>query len=335
MPSIHELNGLAQDQFVKTLNGVSGSAARQYLTHRGITQSQIEKFGIGLAPSSSRLISDILHQQELSEEDIQASGLVTSDNNDRFRGRVMFPIHDTEGNLIAFGGRTLKPDGIPKYINSPETEAFSKREHLYNLNRARTAIEDSGAAIVVEGYMDVIGLDRAGIHNVVAACGTALGISHARLLRESAATVFLNFDSDEAGIRATHRAIPELIRAGLDVRVVCIPTVYKDADAYTAKFGADGYYRLLERSETFLAWAVRAGRYLFDNLTADGREAMLAWLMPLVSLSDSGVLADKIAETLGVKRYLVNSCVDNRRSGYDWQAAKTALSLAKQLDEHS
>lgn len=335
MPSIFELNELAQEQFVKNLNGVSGSAARHYLRSRGITKGQIDKFGVGLASSSPRPISDILSRQELSDEQIQASGLVQTDGTDRFRNRIIFPIHDTQDRIVAFGGRTLREDHVPKYINSPETEVFTKREHLYNLNRAKTAIEDSGAAIVVEGYMDVIGLDRAGIHNVVATCGTALTSSHAWLLRDSASTVFLNFDSDEAGIRATYRGVQELVRAGLDVRVVSLPKGYKDPDEYAVKHGADGYYALLEKSRTFLAWGIEAGRYLHDNLTAEGRESMLAWLIPLLRLCGDVKLAEKIASELGVNDYTARRCLDGGRTGYTRKDAALALSFMRQvIDTH-
>jgi DNA primase len=332
VPSIYELNELALGQWQRNLASSSGFHARQYLQRRGISDSQIDKFGIGLAVTSQHLISDILTKQGISHQDALASGLIVSDSNDRFRNRLMFPIHDADGRLIAFGGRTLKEDGIPKYLNSPETEVYSKRDHLYNLNRAKTAIEDSGSAIVVEGYMDVIGLDRAGVHNVVATCGTALSQGHAKLLRDSASMVFLSFDGDEAGTRATYRAIPELLRAGCEVRIVRIPSG-DDPDEHAARNGADGYYALLEKAQTFLAWGVEAGRYLHDNLTAEGREAMLVWMIPLLRLAGNERLANTVAKELGVIPWTARKCLEGGRSRYTREDATQALSFVRQLDD--
>jgi DNA primase len=338
MPSLYDLNALALAAFRTNLSGVAGSSARQYLKHRGITEGQIEKFGIGLALYGPHPISDILTSHGVTGDDAVATGLchLQADGSliDKFRNRIIFPIHDTEDRLIAFGGRALKEEQAPKYLNSPETAVFSKREHLYNLNRAKQHIEDSGDAIVVEGYMDVIGLDRAGIYNVVAVCGTALGPQHASLLLESANTVFLCFDSDIAGMKATHRALFELVGAGLDVRVVRIPKSCKDPDEYARKHGADGYYRLLEQAQTFLAWGIEAGRHLFDNFTPEGREAMLAWVLPLVRLA-GGDAAAQLADALGVDRWQIARCVQAERRGdrqaYTRSDAIHAISISRNL----
>src|SRR6202790_1103213 len=158
---------------------------------------------------------------------MEASGLVRRRNEgsgyyDAFRGRLMFPIHNESGKVIAFGARAMHADEQPKYLNSPETPIYRKTSTLYNLNRARDAMRKTDRAVLVEGYMDVIGVYAAGIKEVVASCGTALTNGQVRTMHRHADTVVVNFDPDMAGANATEKAIQLLLDEGLHVRVVAL-----------------------------------------------------------------------------------------------------------------
>jgi DNA primase len=195
--------------------GREAEDARAYVTERGIAAEAIERFGIGYAPGyADFLLRRLVGSSGLSPEILLEAGLATRGDDgtvrDRFRGRITFPIEDLQGRNIGFGARVLPSDPRAgeqaKYLNTAETPIYRKQEILYNLHRARSTIARSGEAFVVEGYTDVIGLAQAGIDNVVATCGTALGEKHLALLSRFAERAVLAFDSDEAGARAAERA---------------------------------------------------------------------------------------------------------------------------------
>ncbi len=211
-----EMHREAQTFFVKQLEGTpEGKAARAYLEDRGLDKDAIARFGIGYAPSGGDALLRHL-KSKYNEKLLAASGLVSRDESagrlfDRFRRRITFPISNESGKIVAFGARALGDD-MPKYLNSPETPIYSKSNVLYHLDRAKDAIRKDGTVIVVEGYMDAIAVARAGISNVVAACGTSFGQSQAELLkrffpRDGLAKIVLSYDPDMAGAAATERSI--------------------------------------------------------------------------------------------------------------------------------
>jgi DNA primase len=216
--------------------------ARRYLADRGITEQSVERFGIGYAPGYPDFLLERL-SKSYSPELLVEAGLVSKDERgnirDRFRGRVMFPIHDLSGNAVAFGGRLLAgaqaPPNAAKYVNSPETPVYHKGTLLYNLNRAKIDIARTGRAYLVEGYTDVIALDQAGAATGVATCGTALGEDHIRLLARFAQRVVLAFDSDEAGARAAERAYQFHERYPVDLSVLVLPQGQDPADFVQAR----------------------------------------------------------------------------------------------------
>ena len=194
-------------------------------------------------------LSKHLAGKNFSAEDIRKTGLVRPGKQGRgdydlFRNRLLFPIHDLQGRMVAFGGRVLD-DSLPKYINSPETEIYHKGQVLYGLYQARDAIRHSDTALVVEGYFDVLALHRAGFTNAVATCGTALTPDHARLLKRYADKILLIFDEDAAGRQATFRAMDALLPSGLAVSVVAMPSG-EDPDSLLKARGESGFRRCLD-----------------------------------------------------------------------------------------
>ncbi|HXZ86880.1 MAG TPA: DNA primase [Myxococcota bacterium] len=236
----HRANDAACAFFRAELRGANGGAARQYLAERGVSQDLVERFQIGFAPPGWDGLVAHLRRSSLPIADAEAAGLVarrqTGDGHyDRFRARVVFPITDASGQIAGFGGRALGDD-TPKYLNSPESAVYKKSRVLFGLAQALDAIRQSGRVIVVEGYFDLLALHRAGLHEVVAPCGTALTQSHAHRIRRYAEEVVLLFDGDAAGQAAAERALPVLLAEGLRVRAAFLP-LGDDPDTLLAKSG--------------------------------------------------------------------------------------------------
>ncbi|HEY3210715.1 MAG TPA: DNA primase [Actinomycetota bacterium] len=237
------------------VEGREASEARAYLEARGITADSVQKFALGYAPGYPDFLLKRM-SRIFSPELLVEAGLVAKDAGgalrDRFRGRVMFPIHDLSGNAVGFGGRLLAgpnaPPNTAKYVNSPETSLYHKGNLLYNLNRAKAEITRLGRAFLVEGYTDVIALDQAGIHTAVATCGTALGEEHVRLLSRFGDKIVLAFDSDEAGARAAERAFQFFEDHPVELAVLVLPEGKDPAD-FVLGLGAEASEQLTELAE--------------------------------------------------------------------------------------
>ena len=218
---LHEANAFAADWFRRQLLGDGGRRAREYLEGRGIDPDAAERFGLGWAPESWNSFSEAAKRQGVSAEILVMLGLVKEptrgrDPYDTFRGRLIFPIEDTGGRVVAFGGRVIGEveEHVPKYLNSPESPVYHKGDLLYGLSWSRGAIRRAESALVVEGYMDYVTLAAHGVENVVAPLGTAMTPHQAELLARYAKRVTLLYDSDQAGLRATFRAGDELLDVG-------------------------------------------------------------------------------------------------------------------------
>lgn len=226
----------AQEFFERSLYRQVGQSARDYLSNRGLSKTAAEYFGMGFAPHDFSGLKSELIQQGATEKQLVEAGLIiesddkSRDSWDRFRNRIMFPIHDSRGRLVAFGGRAMEKDAKAKYLNSPETPVFSKSRLLYNYHRARKALADpkngSRGMIVAEGYMDVIALSRAGFEHAVAPMGTALTEEQLDLLWRAGPEPILCFDGDKAGLRAAYRSIERalpLLKPGYSLRFALLP----------------------------------------------------------------------------------------------------------------
>ena len=264
------------------LQSPEGKAALGYLEDRGLDHEAITRFGLGFAPSGGDALCRAL-KSKFAEKDLEVSGLAGRDQSgrfyDRFRRRIMFPISNEAGKVIAFGGRAMGDD-MPKYMNSPETPIYSKSTVLYHLDRAKEALRHSDFAVLVEGYMDAIAVARAGIGNVVASCGTSLAESQIKLLSRFTQRIVVNYDPDTAGQAATERSLTLLLEKEFDVRVLALPGG-ADPDKFIKEKGVDAYAKLLVQSPPYLDYLIGRAR-LMDRTTAQGKVAALNFLMPYV-----------------------------------------------------
>jgi DNA primase len=299
--------------FRGALRGASGARVRAYLAERGIRPETSERFGLGYAPGGGDALARHLRANGLSLDDAVTVGLVMRRAGggllDRFRDRLVFPITDPRGRVIAFGGRVLPGDAPPgdpppKYLNSPESPLFHKGRTLYALGLARDAIRRSGRVVVVEGYLDVLALAQAGIGEVVAPLGTALTAEQLAVLGRFTERVIACFDGDAAGRRAAARSFPVFIDAGLWGRGVFLPEG-DDPDTFVRSHGADAFAALLETAEPLIeAWlreAVGPDRDAVGRRAEAARE--VARLLQRLRARDPDkfdVLAGRAAQTIGV-----------------------------------
>lgn len=307
-----EMHATAAQVFQENLRSASGAEARAYLQRRGVSQEMIEIFGLGFSDPSGKALVRRFSDAGIPGAQMEASGLVkkreTGGYFDAFRGRLMFPIHDESGRVIAFGGRSMREQDQPKYLNSPETPIYRKSSILYNLHRARDGMRKLNRAVLVEGYMDVIGAFAAGVKEVVASCGTALTQQQVRNIRRHADTIVLNFDPDNAGSNAAERAIQLLLDEGLHVRVLTLDGGL-DPDEYAKEKGAEAYRAKLDAASEYFHWLADRARTKFDMRSAEGRMDAFKFLQPSVQkIGDRlarATVASDIASYLGVDPRLV------------------------------
>jgi len=295
------------------LNGPAGAQARQYLAGRNVTPELIAEFGLGLSDPSGNQLVRHFESSHFAAEYLEQSGLVAKRQEgtgyyDRFRGRLMFPIHNESGKVIGFGGRALRPGDEPKYLNSPETALYRKSYVLYNLHRAKDAVRKLDYTVLVEGYMDVIGVYSAGVHNVVASCGTALTNTQVRILKRHSDNIVVNFDPDAAGANATEKSLQMLLDETLRVRVLELGGDL-DPDEYVKQSGVEAYRRRLEKAPAYFHWLADRARQKFDMRTVEGRMDGFKFLAPKIqSIADRlerFAVANDVADYLGVDEKLV------------------------------
>jgi DNA primase len=230
----YSANELAADYYIHLLNSDAGKVALKYLKDRGLTAATIKDFGLGFSPTGKDALQKELKKHNLSVTDLEKAGLVAQKQGewrDFFWGRLMFPLRDMQGRTVGFSARTLDPDGIPKYINTTETEIYHKSNILYGIDLAKESIRKADNAILVEGQMDTIASRQAGVKNVVAPGGTALTENQLKLLGRMTKNLKLAFDVDFAGSEATRRAIEIAWEQGFNLKVIVIPTGKDPADA--------------------------------------------------------------------------------------------------------
>jgi DNA primase len=305
-----EVNAAAAEFFtIQLWDSREGKIARDYLASRQISRADADRFGLGYAPTDSAEMRDYLRTIGFDDERQLGAGLVLMKQDrpevkGRFRGRLMFPIYDITGHVVGFGGRILRV-GDPKYLNSSESEVFSKRNLLYGLNWAKQAIRKAERLVIVEGYFDVIRLMLAGINEVVAPLGTALTEQQAALIRKYTKNVYLLYDSDQAGLKATFRSGDALLAAGVSAQVISLPDG-EDPDTFVNKNGSDGFERAARDAvdvfERRIQILERSGR--FGDLTK--KRAAIDKLTPTIRVTNDPILRDlyiaRTAEVAGVTR---------------------------------
>ena len=312
-----DINERACTWFQDQLRKPDGSYAREYLSGRGLTPEIIAKFRIGFAPESGFLLRDAVRSQ-FDDEVMRESGLFSWKHDDReaestaatnlyakFRNRVMFPIMNEQGRVIAFTGRTLATDekSGPKYLNSPETLLYVKSRVLFNLDKAKEAIRQLGYVILVEGQMDCISVYGAGFHNVLASSGTAFTDLQAKLLARYTQNIVVNFDPDTAGATATERTLGLLVEEDFNIKVVALETGF-DPDLYIRKKGRDAYENALRGAARYFDYLIERAQMKFPIRTPEGKVKAVNFLLPHIQRVPSriarGELANEIAQKLGI-----------------------------------
>lgn len=331
-----ELNRAAAKFYCAQLLG-SDQRGLKYLMGRALKPEIIRKYGIGYAGENGYALCDAMMKQGYTMDELIAANLCGVSQKsgrvyDKFRSRVIFPIMDLRGSVIAFGGRTIEKDGEPKYLNSADTPVFKKGRNLFSMHFAKKS--QSKRLILAEGYMDVIAVNQAGFDNVVASLGTALTADQCRLMRQYAEEVVISYDSDAAGQNATVKAINLLRAVGLRPKILHLHDA-KDPDEFIKKFGAPAFRALLEKSDDALSYELERCKTGADTNTEDGMVTALhkavSVLAGVENELDRNVYLSKIAKEYGVPTQVLNAQVDaemRKRRGSEkkqvWNSIKTA-----------
>jgi DNA primase len=316
--------------FQECLRRPEGARAREYLTERGLTEEMIREFRIGYAPDSGFLLKDRL-KGEFEQEVLRESGLFAWKQSDerqekqapdldkpevssqkpeaalasmysKFRNRVMFPISNESGRVIAFTGRTLATDekAGPKYLNSPETAIYSKSKVLFNLDHAKEAMRKLDYAILVEGQMDCISVYAAGFHNVIASSGTAFTELQARLLGRFSKNVVVNFDPDTAGAKATERTLGLLVQEEFQIKVLTLEAGF-DPDLFIRRKGKDAYSAALRNSQPYFTYLIDRARAQFPIRSGEGKVKAVNYLLPHIQQVPSRIVRDELTREIAQK----------------------------------
>jgi DNA primase len=294
------------------LSDPRGKKARAYLHDRGISAASIKAFRLGFAPDGWQELRNYLRGQKLSLEAAQKAGLLIpkekGQHYDRFRQRIIFPIVNLAGHIIGFGGRVLDA-GEPKYLNSPESFIYNKRQNLYGLNSAARFIAQQNAAILVEGYFDLISLQQAGINHAVAPLGTALTEQQILILKRYTPNIITVFDADSAGEKAMIRSLTPFLASGISPRIILLPEGH-DPDSYIRKYGAEPFMQLAAKAMPLLDYVLEQTIQKHEIATPQGKirasEDLIPVLQKITNELERDLYIQKAASLLGIKEaYLI------------------------------
>lgn len=338
--SILRLNEWAAQFFQSQMSDTDeGSQALEYISARGISEDTTKLFRLGYAPDSWDALTHHLKDRGATTDEISNSGLaVLKDSGgfyDRFRGRVMFPITDPQGRVIAFGGRVMG-EGEPKYLNSPETTVYTKGRNLFGLVHSKNEIRNLGFAILVEGYLDYIIPFQAGVHNIVASLGTALTDNQVRLLRRymDQPQIVVNFDPDSAGQAATMRSIDVLLAEGFKVNILRVPTK-QDPDAFVRAHGIDRFRELLKTTQPYIDYIVDNAIAGHDTSRPTGKVAAINSILPHLARMRDKVAradyADQIADRLKIDSRVVREELKRTATNRQQSLDKTKVRAAEEI----
>ena len=323
---------IAAAYFREELEGPAGARARQQLEERGVTTETIERLALGYAPASRDGLQSRLVKHGFTQGLLVQSGLAVQRDNgqivDRFRNRLMVPICRDSGSVIAFGGRSMDPDQVPKYLNSSETPIYSKGRTLYGLNLTKAGIRKHGYAVLVEGYFDFAQLFQTQAAPVVASCGTALTSQQAQLLRRFTTKVVLSFDPDAAGQGAAARSCELLVAEGFDVNVVVLDNG-QDPDTFIRKRGADRYRDKLRSSRPYLEYLLDQAGVGVDFSQDDKRRQFLASMLEVAARIPEATARDQFADRIAHKARVTEEVVraEIRKAAVSRRTTLTAREL--------
>ena len=304
---VYEINKETARFYYSMLNSEQGKDARIYMRGRELSDSTIKKFGLGYSPNDYESTKKHLKSKGFTEAELIAAGVIRTGQKggtyDFFRGRVMFPIFDIRGNVVAFGGRRMGDDGGPKYLNSSDTPVFKKSRNMFALNLAKR--EKSRRYILCEGYMDAIAMHQVGINTAVAPLGTAFTQEQAKLLGKYADEIVLCYDSDEAGQKATKRAISILENEPMKVSVLSMEGA-KDPDEFIKKFGVERFMMLLEGTSNAIEFALHGAKSKYDTTTPNGRIGYVNEAIEILcghcTQTERDVYAGRISEEMDITK---------------------------------
>ncbi|MDU5657289.1 MAG: DNA primase [Negativicoccus succinicivorans] len=323
---LYEICDLAAGYFHNCLTKTRmGAAGIDYFKKRGLSAQTIVDFKLGFAPPQwDRLYRDF-RERGYREKDLIKSGLCLTKNGktyDRFRGRCMFPIRDDKGRVVAFGGRIIE-EGEPKYLNSPESPIFHKGDLLFAMERARKEIRKTKQAVLVEGYMDVVGVHNLGVTNVVASLGTAFTQRQAQLLRRICDVAIVAYDMDRAGREATRRAIAIARETGLKLRIATLPDG-KDPDEYIKQHGANAWEDVIAMAQNVLDYRLDEIIAAHDATSTDGKNMIVQEFVPEIMQTDNAITIDSYLRRLATRLRMNENIVRS-------EAQKIAKAQAKNV----
>jgi DNA primase len=310
--SLLKVHEMAAAYFREQLAGPAGARARQQLKERGVSGQSIEALGLGFAPQTRSALKDRLLAQGFAQGLLIQSGLVLQrdggDVVDRFRNRLMIPISREAGSVIAFGGRSIEADQVPKYLNSPETAIYTKGRTLYGLNLTKASIRKLGYVVLVEGYFDFAQVFQSGAAPVVASCGTALTAAQAQLLRRFTNRVVLSFDPDAAGEGAAIRSCELLVAEGFEVNVVVLDKG-EDPDTFIRKNGGDKYRERLRSSQPYLEYLLDRAASGVDFAHDESRRRFLGKMLTTAAQIPDAAARDQFADRIAHKARVTEEVV--------------------------
>ena len=308
---INRINRMAEKYFSENLFSGAGKGARAYLGKRGIQDEVIKEFNLGFATDGWRNLKEYFEKAKVPLQLVEHAGLIITKTNgggsyyDRFRGRLIFPIEDVAGNVIAFGGRILS-EGEPKYLNTPESSVFFKGRNLYGLNRTKEDIRGKGYAILVEGYFDLITLWSAGSRNVVATLGTALTKEHVDLIRRYTNEVIALFDPDVAGKKALARSIELFLSGNVHAKAAVLPEGY-DPDQYVRTYGNESLAGIIGRAQSMVDYYIEnfIGRVSTVEEKRDALREAVSFIVNIDNISERDLFIRRVSEKLGLNQELL------------------------------
>jgi DNA primase len=313
---VSRVNKMAAAYFSKNLFSQAGKEARDYLRKRGLQDELIREFGLGYALDGWRHLRDYFEKAGISLKLVNQSGLVIPKANgggsfyDRFRRRLIFPIEDVGGSVIAFGGRIMG-EGEPKYLNTSESPVYIKGRNLYGLNRTKEDIRKSGYAILVEGYFDLISLWASGIRNVVASLGTALTRDHVDLLRRYTSHVVAVFDPDEAGKKALTRSIELFLSGNMHAKCVVLPDGY-DPDQYLRTHGKESFMKIIDNGQSLVDYYIETviGTVATFEKKKDALREAVSFIVHIDNIRERDLFIKRVSEKVGLDQQLLTKEVN-------------------------